>query len=90
MIGDARAAGKRRSTTAPGPEFKKKNSRGQSFKHIDRPVGYSGSDREVDGPAARATKGQRAGVGSRDRQNPKEQRARKIEAWCEGHSQSYK
>jgi hypothetical protein len=30
------------------------------------------------------------GVGSRDKQNPKMQRSRKIEAWCEGKSGSYK
>ena len=79
----------RRSTTAAGPEFKKKNSRGRSHKHIDTPVGDSGSDREVDAPARRMVKGMKNGVGSRDKQNPKEQRARKIEAWWEGKSKGY-
>ncbi len=29
-------------------------------------------------------KGMKNGVGSADKQNPREQRARKIEAWCDG------
>ena len=80
----------RRSTGAAGPEFKKKNSHGRSFKHIDKPADRdSGGGHEVGAPARRMTKGHKAGTATRDKQNPKEQRARKIEAWCEGKSKGY-
>lgn len=48
------------------------------------------NDPELKRPAKCATKGMKPGVGSRDKQNPKMQRSRKIEAWCEGKSGSYK
>jgi len=47
MIGDARAAGKRHSTRAHGPEFKKKLSEGQAHKHVAGPRHHdSGGDHE--------------------------------------------
>lgn len=49
------------------------------------------NDPELKGPARRAVKGMKsAGPGSRDKQNPRKQVNRKIDAWCEGKSGSYK
>lgn len=31
----------------------------------------------------------RPGTGTRDKQNPNDQRARKIEAWCQGKAEKY-
>jgi hypothetical protein len=107
MIGDACAAGKRHSTTAKGPEFKQKNSRGRSFKHIAKPKNGdpSGSDAEVDIPAAAATRGMRVGTGGKDHQAPHKQKERKevkympegklarearINDWVSGKRGSYK
>jgi hypothetical protein len=81
MIGDARARGKSKGPVV----FKKKNSKGRSFKTIDAHKDLADDDGDADTHpvARRMTKGQKPGPG-RDRQNPKEQRARKIEAWCRG------
>lgn len=50
-----------------------------------------GGSKEVANAARKAGRKQsRPGTGTRDRQNPKDQRARKIEAWCEGKMGSYK
>lgn len=43
-----------------------------------------GGDPEQKAVAKRMVKGMKNGVGSADKQNPREQRARKIEAWCDG------
>jgi len=84
MIGDAKAGNK-------APKAKRPSKHGKSFRNIEKAnVGDSGSSKEVDKPAERATKGMKAGPGSRDKQNPREQRARKIEAWCCGTSRNYK
>lgn len=64
MIGDAGARGPRKSTTAAGPEFKKKNAKGQSFKTVDgMRKGDGGGDDETAEVAKRSTKGMRPGPG---------------------------
>jgi hypothetical protein len=101
MIGDAAARGKVKSTTKPGPEFKKKNSKGQSFKTLDngRESSDGGGGHETASIAERSTKGMRPGTGGRDRQNSKDQQAHKlvahdqgsiIDQWCRGKRGSYK
>jgi hypothetical protein len=102
MIGDARAAGKRHSTRAHGPEFKKKNAEGQSHKHIDgMRHSHGGGDHETKRAARRAhAKGPRPGVDVADRQAPHKQ-VRRIEGkhvdqgqildeWCRGKRGCYK
>lgn len=50
-----------------------------------------GGSKETAAAARKAGRKQtRPGTGGRDKQNPKEQRSRKIEAWCAGHSGSYR
>jgi hypothetical protein len=44
MIGDAKARGKRHSTKAHGPEYKKKNSHGRSYKHATPSTGKDDTD----------------------------------------------
>jgi hypothetical protein len=102
MIGDAAARGKRKSTLAPGPEFKEKNHRGSSFKHIPgSPRKNSGGAHEQHATAKRMhAKGSRPGVGHPDRQAPHHQKARKetehnepgdlIDQWVQGKRGSYK
>lgn len=65
MIGDASAKGKVHSTTKPGPEFKKKNSKGRSYKTIDthKDMPDDAGDADTHGVAHRSTKGMRPGVG---------------------------
>lgn len=70
MIGTAVARGKRKSTTAAGPEFKIRN--GKSFKTVNKSTGADdtdgGGDAEVAAVAKRSTKGMRPGIGlPRDR-----------------------
>jgi hypothetical protein len=48
----------------------------------DTGVGDSGGSKGLD--RATRVRGQKKGVGTRDKQNPKAQRAKKIEAWCQG------
>lgn len=102
MIGDAVARGKRSSTYAAGPEFKKKNHKGRSFKHVD-------SERNSDGGGAHETAkiakrahktGPRPGTNVADRQAPHKQREHKevrhvdqgniLDEWCRGKRGSYK
>ncbi|MGP6156253.1 MAG: hypothetical protein ACLPYS_01730 [Vulcanimicrobiaceae bacterium] len=102
MIGDAVAAGKRGNTYAAGPEFKKKNSKGQSHKHVDGPrASHGGGDHENAKVAKRAHKtGPRPGVNVADRQSPHKQREKKevkhvnqgqiLDEWCSGKRGSYK
>jgi hypothetical protein len=93
MLGDVT-----QKTGSKAKAFMKKNAKGKSFKHIDKPKNGdpSGSDAEVDGPAKRMSKGMNTGPGTRDRQNPKEQRSFKpncegaIEDWCAGKRSTYK
>jgi hypothetical protein len=73
-------------TRAKVEPYKAKNSKGRSYKTVApyKDALDDGGDSMTHGPAHRATKGQRPGVGSTDKQNPRKQRNRKIEAWCEG------
>lgn len=58
-------------------------------KTILSPVGDSGSSAELDKPSRRiARKDVKSGL-QRDKQNPKAQRGRKIEAWCQGKAERY-
>lgn len=101
MIGDAVARGKRGNTQAHGPEFKQKNSKGQSFKTVTPAASDGGGDHEQKQTAKRMnSKGQRPGVGIADRQAPHKQQAHKglkhvdqgqiIDEWCAGKRGSYK
>lgn len=102
MIGDAAARGKRSSTLKAGPEFKKKNSEGSSFKHVDGPrLKSSGGDHEGHRTGKRMhAKGTKPGVGVKDRQAPHKQKAFKesehnepgdiLDQWCCGKRGSYK
>ena len=102
MIGDAVAAGKRGSTYAKGPEFKKKNSKGRSFKHVDGPrSSHGGGDHETKKVAKSAHRtGPRPGTSVADRQAPHKQREKKevkhvdqgqiLSEWCSGKRGSYK
>lgn len=102
MIGDARAAGKRHSTRAHGPEYKKKLSEGQAHKHVAEKNHYdSGADHENHHSAKRAhSKGTRPGVGVADRQAPHKQKERienkhvdqgnLISQWCAGKRKHYR
>lgn len=102
MIGDAVAAGKRGNTYAKGPEFKKKNHKGRSYKHVD-------GDRKSDGGGEHETEkvsksahktGPRPGTSTSDKQKPHKQRERKevkhvdqgqiLNEWCSGKRGSYK
>jgi hypothetical protein len=84
------------SGKAPKPS--KPSKHGKSFINIPKPAkGDSGGDAEVGAPAARATKGMKPGVGSRDKQSAAKQVTRKInpqgsaiESWCLGKRSSYK
>jgi hypothetical protein len=102
MIGDAAAAGKRGSTYAKGPEFKKKNSEGRSYKHVDGPrKSHGGGGEETARVAKRAHKtGPRPGTNTSDKQAPHKQREHKevrhvdqgqiLNEWCKGKRGSYK
>jgi hypothetical protein len=94
----------RNSTTAAGPEYKKKNSKGQSFKHATPSTGADDTDSGADAltrstAKAMHRKGTKPGVGVADRQAPSKQRARKLvphdqatilAEWCAGKRKSYK
>jgi hypothetical protein len=86
MIGDAVAKGKRSSTAAKGPEFKKKNSMGGSFKHV-APGAKSdgGAAHENKHSARRANKGMagQRGFGQVDGQKPARQKAAKEVAYLQ-------
>lgn len=71
MIGDAKARGPVRSTTKPGPEFKKKN--GRSFKTIDthKDMADDDGDAGTHGVAHRATHGMKPGTGLPNGPGPK-------------------
>jgi hypothetical protein len=106
MIGDARAAGKRGNTYAAGPEYKKKNGEGRSFKHVaGRGKGEGGSEgggaKETEKVAKRAHRtGPRPGTNTSDKQKPHKQREHKevrhvdqgqiLNEWCSGKRGSYK
>jgi len=102
MIGDAVAAGKRGNTYAAGPEFKKKNHKGRSHKHVDGPrSSHGGGDGETEKVAKRAHRtGPRPGTNVADRQAPHKQREFKevrhvdqgniLDEWCKGKRGSYK
>lgn len=79
MIGDVK-----HKKGSKAEAFKGKNAKGQSFKHIVTPTSEGGGGHKLKHSAKAAVKGMRNGVGQRDKQNPKEQRAHKIEAWCQG------
>lgn len=102
MIGDAVAEGKRGNTRAHGPEFKKKNSRGRSYKHIE---GHRASDGGGGPETAHRAKrthatGPRPGVNGPDRQAPHKQKERIenkhvdqgqiLDEWCRGKRKVYK
>lgn len=102
MIGDAVAAGKRGNTHAKGPEFKKKNHKGASHKHVDGPrSSHGGGDKENAKVAKSAHKtGPRPGTSTTDKQAPHKQREKKevrhidqgqiLNEWCSGKRGSYK
>lgn len=82
MIGDVphKAGSKAKS-------FTKKH--GKSFKTIDdhKDMPDDSGDAGTHAVARRATKGMKPGPGTPDKQNPKAQRVRKIEAWCQGRGE---
>jgi hypothetical protein len=106
MIGDAAARGKRHSTRAHGPEFKKKNSRGQSHKHVETSTGKNDTDSGGDVLTRKTSRAMHSGgpraAGARmsDKQAPHKQREAKelkhvdqgdiINEWCRGKRGSYK
>jgi len=102
MIGDAVAAGKRGNSYKAGPEFKQKNSKGRSYKHVEgRSSSDGGGGKETAKVAKSAHKtGPRPGVNVEDRQAPHKQRERKevryvnqgqiIDEWTRGKRGSYK
>ena len=102
MIADAFAAGKRGNTTAAGPEFKKKNHKGRSYKHVDGDrISDGGSNPEGKNIAkSMHKKGTRPGVGGHDRQAPHKQREHKemkhvdqgqiVNEWVQGKRKDYK
>lgn len=87
MIGDAKARGKVHSTrkNAAPPKH------GRSFLSVtsDADKG-SGGDKDQHRVAKQMNRGKmNGGINTRDKQNPKAQRNRKIEAWCSGKTESY-
>jgi hypothetical protein len=82
--------------------FKKKNSEGRSFKHVDGPrEGHGGSDTENAKVAKKAHRtGPRPGTNTTDKQAPHKQRAKKelkhvdqgdiLNDWCSGKRKDYK
>jgi hypothetical protein len=102
MLGDAKAAGKRHSTRAHGPEFKEKHHfRKGAHKHVVAGHSHGGGDHEVKHSARRAhSKGTRPGVGVHDRQAPHKQKERIenkhvdqgmiLDEWCRGKRGSYR
>jgi hypothetical protein len=93
---------KRSSTREAGPEFKKKNSENQSYKHVDGPrKSHGGGDDENKKSAKRAHKtGPRPGTNTSDKQAPHKQKERKelkhvdqgsiLNEWCCGKRGNYK
>ena len=102
MIGDAVARGRRSSTEKAGPEYKKKNSEGRSFKHVEGMRSSSGGGgKETAKIAKRAHKtGPRPGTNTSDKQAPHKQREHKevkhvnqgqiLDEWCKGKRGCYK
>ena len=102
MIGDVVSQGKRGNTYAKGPEFKKKNGEGRSYKHIDGArKSDGGGGHETKKAAKRAHRtGPRPGTNVADRQAPHKQREKKevkhidqgqiLSEWCSGKRGSYK
>src|ERR1700676_3790500 len=102
MIADAFAAGKRGNTYAKGPEFKKKNAEGRSYKHVEgKRASHGGGGPETAKVAKSAHKtGPRPGTNTSDKQAPHKQRERKevkhvdqgqiLNEWCAGKRGSYK
>jgi hypothetical protein len=62
----------------------------QEKKYMTRSKKTVVADEGLAGPARRAVKGMKSAGPGRDKQNPRKQTNRKIEAWCEGKSGSYK
>jgi hypothetical protein len=93
---------KANSTREHGPEFKKKNSEGRSYKHVDGPrSSHGGGDHENEHAAKRAHKtGPRPGTNTSDKQAPHKQVRSKelkhvdqgdiLNEWCRGKRGSYK
>ncbi len=96
----------RSSTRAAGPEYKKKNSEGRSYKHVPN---HTGKDGKSDGGGHSETskvaksahrKGPRPGTNTPDRQAPHKQREKKelkhvnqgdiVNEWCAGKRKDYK
>jgi hypothetical protein len=105
MIGDAAARGKRHSTRAHGPEFKKKNSEGRSHKHIETSTGKNDNDSGGDALTRVSAKKMHKAMksfspGVADRQAPHKQRESKelkhvdqgdiLNEWCCGKRKAYK
>jgi hypothetical protein len=102
MIGDVRHDhGKRKSTRAPGPEFKEKLSRGQAYRHSTPSASDGGGDKETKATAKRTHRaGPRPGTNTRDKQAPHKQRERIenkhvdqgdiLDEWCRGKRDHYK
>jgi hypothetical protein len=105
MIGDAAARGKRSSTKEHGPEYKKKNSEGRSYKHVADSKGEndknSGGDKLTHSTAKKMHKAMKSfSPGVADRQAPHKQKERKevrhvdqgqiLDEWCKGKRGSYK
>jgi hypothetical protein len=86
MIGDARARGKVHGTT----KNQKQPKHGRSYLTVtsDADTG-SGGDREQKVAAKQMGKGKLKPGPGRDKQSPKAQRSRKIDAWCSGKSEDY-
>lgn len=82
--------------------FKKKNSEGRSFKHVDGPrASLGGGDHETKKVAKRAHRtGPRPGTNTSDKQAPHKQRESKelkhvnqgdiLNEWCSGKRGSYR
>jgi hypothetical protein len=90
MIGDVK-----QKTGSKAAAFKAKNSKGRSYKTIapGKDMLDDGGDSLTHAPAQRATKGQKPGVGSKDKQSPGKQQSRQLatlDAWCQGKRSSYK
>lgn len=101
MIGDAKAAGKRHSTRAHGPEFKEKHHfRQGAHKHVVGGDSDGGGGHEVKHSAKRSVRGHPNGVGVSDRQAPHKQKERIenkhvdqgqiLDEWCAGKRKHYR
>jgi hypothetical protein len=88
-------------TRAKVEPYKAKNMKGRSYKTVApaKDMLDDDGDSMTHGPANRATKGMKRGVGSPDKQNPAKQRSckslvsleeGKVRAWVNGTSKGYK